>query len=312
MAALLYHAHYHVSTTDVECQWSAPHVKGGNGVVKLKDIYPAKQSYKAGQRKATDAEIAEFRKQLGSTNIVGFSWLLRPEATREASMLIPDIEEILHSPQYISAEDKDDFVIKTSKITKEIISQIVNLTKGQHVNENWHIARKHRLTASRFGMVLSAIKRNKFPPSLFKSLAEGYNLDRVAAVQWGKEHEKTALQAFREAVVAEVEPTGFWLDRSGFLGASPDGLVGSDAVVEIKCPYKYRDALSFKELDKKYFCWYEGEDLIINQEHNYYHQVQGQLYLSGRNVCHFVVWTLKNTLIFQIEKDMEWGKIWKL
>ncbi len=42
MAALLYHAHYHVSTTDVECQWSAPRVKGGNGSGKIKGYLSSK------------------------------------------------------------------------------------------------------------------------------------------------------------------------------------------------------------------------------------------------------------------------------
>jgi len=38
-----------------------------------------------------------------------------------------------------------------------------------------------------------------------------------------------------------VVATSLWLSNSGLLGASPDGLVGSNYTVEIKYPWKYRN-----------------------------------------------------------------------
>ncbi|KAG5862492.1 hypothetical protein JTB14_002915 [Gonioctena quinquepunctata] len=72
-----------------------------------------------------------------------------------------------------------------------------------------------------------------------------------------KEHENFALNTFSDAFDnMDIIPTGLWLDESGFLGASPDGLCG-DAIVEVKCPYKFR-AVSLSEAlrnDKSYIIY---------------------------------------------------------
>lgn len=82
-------------------------------------------------------------------------------------------------------------------------------------------------------MVLAACRRNRYPPSLFRSLFEGYDLELVRAVQWGRNNEQEALQTFFAATNLQVEDTGLWLDECGYLGTSPDGLVGADALVEM-------------------------------------------------------------------------------
>lgn len=74
--------------------------------------------------------------------------------------------------------------------------------------------------------MIKAYKRNRFPPSLYKSLLEGYDLDHARAVQWGTNNEGSALAKFIEEVGLEVIKTGLWLDPCSFLGGSPDGLVG--------------------------------------------------------------------------------------
>lgn len=45
--------------------------------------------------------------------------------------------------------------------------------------------RKKRVTASNFGLVLKAVKRNSYPPSLFKTLLGQYNLKQGAHVSGG-------------------------------------------------------------------------------------------------------------------------------
>lgn len=312
MAALLYYAHYHISTTDIECQWSIPHsVPSKDNITKLKDLFPMKTTYTASQRKSSEEEIYKFRSNLGTSNVVGFSWLLRPEPSQEASICIPDIEAFVNSREYIESTNGNDFLQQKCALTTDNIKYIEKITQGQHSNANWYIARKHRLTASKFGTVLSACRRNKFPPSLFKSLTEGYSLAKVSAVQWGKENETTALEEFKCFTKLEVQASGLWLDCSGFLGASPDGLINDDYVLEIKCPFKYRHVNSLKDAisDKSYFYWYdENNSIVLNTEHNYYHQVQGQMYLTGRSMCYFVVWTPQCLDILTIEKCPDWAE----
>lgn len=56
------------------------------------------------------------------------------------------------------------------------------------------------------------------------------------AMQWGIDNEVFARNAY-EVEIAEVEQVGFALHPTiSRFGASPDGLVGTDGIVEIKCP----------------------------------------------------------------------------
>ncbi|XP_018578327.2 uncharacterized protein LOC108916530 [Anoplophora glabripennis] len=102
MAAVLYYAHYNISVTDMQCQWSVPRAKRHHedNIVKLKDVHQLKKPYKAVERCATENEIAQLRNDLGNTNVVGFAWLLRPEVTHEATLIIPDVEAVLQSAEY--------------------------------------------------------------------------------------------------------------------------------------------------------------------------------------------------------------------
>ena len=65
--------------------------------------------------------------------------------------------------------------------------------------------------------------------------------------------------------------------HKGFLAASPDGTVGKDGLVEVKCPLSCRDE-SIEDLARQdhSFCleYHTGEDkLRLKRTHNYYYQV---------------------------------------
>lgn len=108
-----------------------------------------------------------------------------------------------------------------------------------------------------------------------------------------------------------MEPTGLWLHPTGKLGASPDGLVGDDAIVEVKCPYSLRKepslASSIHKM-KNYILKYEEStsEWLINENHEYYHQIQGQLYLTGRKLCYLIVWIPADFHIQEIARDASW------
>lgn len=113
------------------------------------------------------------------------------------------------------------------------------LTAGQRNSPAWHQARRGRLTASSFGSVLQA---KRVTPSLIKRLLGEYNLSGVKAIAWGQDNETEALKSFTNITNFTPVQTGLWLHESGVLGASPDGLVGDDSVIECKCPYTHRNA----------------------------------------------------------------------
>uniref|UniRef100_A0A2S2Q7Z6 Uncharacterized protein n=1 Tax=Sipha flava TaxID=143950 RepID=A0A2S2Q7Z6_9HEMI len=43
--------------------------------------------------------------------------------------------------------------------------------------------------------------------------------------------------------------------------------------------------------------------LFLKKNHSYYYQVQGQLHITNRKYCYFVVWTPKGICVHKIERD---------
>lgn len=73
------------------------------------------------------------------------------------------------------------------------------------------------------------------------------------------------------------------------MAASPDGLVGEDGMVEVKCPYSTRNIRPNEaKLD------YLDQRGDLKKVHNYYFQVQGCLEITNRKLeCDFVVFTFQ-------------------
>ena len=100
----------------------------------------------------------------------------------------------------------------------------------------WFTARKGRLTASRFGAA-AGLSRYATPHSLWQlmsSALEGEPDDSTSnATPHGQRQEALSVYALvRGCGVAE---SGFWVHREhAWLGASPDGLVGAEGLLEIK------------------------------------------------------------------------------
>ncbi|EDO32490.1 predicted protein [Nematostella vectensis] len=93
--------------------------------------------------------------------------------------------------------------------------------------------------------------------------------------------------------------------------ASPDGLVMCDCcgigLCEIKCPYKHRNTTIAESLNDKGFCLHMTEhgSIQLNTNHQYYHQVQWQLFGTDTAYCDFVVWTEEDLFCQRILPDEE-------
>lgn len=75
------------------------------------------------------------------------------------------------------------------------------------------------------------------------------------AMEWGIENEPLARAAYEHAHNLDIEPGGFFLhDEISKFGASPDGLVGDDGLLEIKCPTSatHLDTLLSGEIPEDY------------------------------------------------------------
>lgn len=89
----------------------------------------------------------------------------------------------------------------------------------------------------------------------------------------GIEREREAIMVYAMNQEVEVLTVGFCLSDDERYGCSPDGLVGEDGLVEVKCP--------IGKTAVEYLC--SG-----NLPTAYYQQVQGQLLVTGRYWCDFV------------------------
>ena len=261
-----------------------------------------------------DREDREFfREELKRKGInCGFSWLLAPEPPQ---MDLPSVvvDDILADAGFVGSSNQVGYFLQKMSLTTTQIWDIERSTRGQRDNVLWGMLRKGRLTASNFGKVLKASSSNRqLPKSLFKSLLGEYNLSGLKAIQYGIHHEAEAIRAYEKIMNNKVEDAGLVLHPSGLIGASPDGFVGDEIVLEVKCPWSARDCTSVEDLMniKGFFLVKDDSGNIsfakTDQGQAYFHQIQGQLALTGRNLCHFVIWTPQVQLITVIPSDPAW------
>ncbi|KAH9360227.1 hypothetical protein HPB48_001608 [Haemaphysalis longicornis] len=110
------------------------------------------------------------------------------------------------------------------------------------------------------------------------------------AIRHGKNHESIALRQLEATYDVVVKECGLFVDRKRpFLGATPDGLVGDDTLVEIKCPYAARDLTPLEGVRSKKitYCAETSNGAVrLKSTSNYWYQIQGQLNICDReNVC---------------------------
>jgi hypothetical protein len=117
------------------------------------------------------------------------------------------------------------------------------------------------------------------------------------SLQWGVDNEEKAKQKFEEITGLNVSSCGLFVDtEKKFLGASPDGSVDLDSIVEIKCPFAARNTDIKTAIEKKIIKYLEidprdDDKILLKENDNYMYQVQGQLHITNRQKCYFIVYT---------------------
>lgn len=171
-------------------------------------------------------------------------------------------------------------------------------------SEEWLKARVGVVTASRFNDVMATIKsgeaaaRYNYKAEIIAERLTGVPTESYTnnAMQWGIDHEDEARKIYKVIKDVVVEQTGLVMHSTLKAGASPDGLVGDDGLVEIKCP---NTATHIKTL-------MSGE-----APKQYYAQMQGQMWITGRKWCDFVSYDPrlddKNAIfIKRVERDNDY------
>ena len=147
--------------------------------------------------------------------------------------------------------------------------------------------RRERLTASNFGKVVK-MRPTTSCHNTVVSILYPDSLDRIEAIRYGKEHEADAIEALNKILAKtdlHVEECGLFVDTdTGYLAGTPDGTVGKDALVEVKCPMKCKDTgiEDVAKTDSTFCLEYEENRIRLKKYHNYYYQIQGQLHVAKR------------------------------
>ena len=111
---------------------------------------------------------------------------------------------------------------------------------------------------------------------------------KTSITKYGIFHEKDDIIYLEENLKMKIHPCGLFVsEHLPYLGATPDGIIYEDGIVEIKCQSSCQQ-LSPEEaiISRKFNFWILRNKLIfpINSKHKYYFQVQCQLHL-GTIVC---------------------------
>ncbi|QOD40077.1 alk-exo [Matsumuraeses phaseoli granulovirus] len=189
-----------------------------------------------------------------------------------------------------------------ARLAKNDIYKLEMATRGQAENLLWKLLRINRITASR-------------------SSGVGFCGDDMPAIIYGKKHEKLLKEnhllmsivrdsiedKLKKKIVEEVLECGLFLSEIGLYSASPDAYFKLDSgelvVMEIKCPYTYRNETlqglrtKMNNTRNRYrvahtaFSVNRNNDMhvIVEKRNDHYRQMQAQLYVTGGVMAVYVV-----------------------
>lgn len=110
----------------------------------------------------------------------------------------------------------------------------------QAKSKTWFDERKCRITASRFTDFVKITCRRD-TRKLCSSIYQSKSIITYPIIH-GRRHESRATSIFEELTHFKVKNGGIFVSvKYPFFGATPDGLVGNEAIVEVKCPSGGRD-----------------------------------------------------------------------
>ena len=173
--------------------------------------------------------------------------------------------------------------------------------------DEWFAIRCGKVTASRVADVIATTKsgysasRANYEAQLICEILTSKSAESFtnAAMQWGTEIEPLARAQYELKTGNMVNQVGFvvhpMIEQAG---ASPDGLIGEDGCIEIKCPNTstHLDTLLSQKVPSKYIT-----------------QMTWQMVCTGRKWCDFVSYDPRlpenlQLYIERIELDEEYGK----
>lgn len=165
----------------------------------------------------------------------------------------------------------------------------------QQGSEDWFLLRLGKYTCSdgqaisANGKGLETLAFTKVAERLTKKAMESYDNE---AMQRGRELEELARNSYELEKGITTKQIGF-VELDEWIGGSPDGFIGDDGLIEIKCPTDrvFVEYMFYKKIDTKYLA-----------------QMQMQMFITGRKYCDYVLFNPnfeKSLIITRVLPDKE-------
>ncbi len=154
----------------------------------------------------------------------------------------------------------------------------------------WHAARRGKLTASNLGAALGLCPWTSRQQAFLRATG----MERFVgndATRWGTQNEPNGILAYSAHTGNVVQSTGLHVHPyTSWLAGSPDGLIGTEGMLEVKCPY-------WKKKD--------GSRVHKDIPAHYYLQMNLCLECANRNWCDFISWSPEGYKIYRLTRDTE-------
>ena len=201
-----------------------------------------------------------------------------------------------------------------NEFTQNQFSNLSLHTCAQSANPSWQLHRAGRITAS-ICKVFCTNHTKITNKTLFEKIMQYTKRKPTKQMQYGSTMESSARDWYfatqkQQHVNLSVRETGFYVGVDyPFLGASPDGIVSCDChdqkLLEIKCPSKYEDGFLNWENDKDFPL---AKDKSLKTSHQYYFQVQLQMFACTFSSVDFLLYSPKNNgivLLTTVKKNKD-------
>lgn len=217
-------------------------------------------------------------------------------------------------------EEKKETLLDLLLMNEEQRRRIEEETRDQASNWTWRKVRECRVTASVCHRAITYTGRTS-GENLVKLIISPKQFV-TAATMFGRDNEAKAIQRYvlEKSQMGQnvvVRQCGFFIHPDkGFLGATPDGIVSVEGepeyILEVKCPSSLSDK-TVEEAAKKTNYPLKRKvgrpGFELKKNHQYYHQVQMQLYCCPfAAFCDFVVFHVAKGYLHveRVERDRAW------
>ena len=158
------------------------------------------------------------------------------EVETEKKSMISPIKN--HPASLYDILEKVESIVDFISVDEDGIKEIERSTKNQSKSTEWYAHRSVRITASKCKRAL--VKDTTSPTKALKDILKYNKNYQSKCMIDGSESEKEIIKRYSNMTGNTVEQCGFFVSKEHpFMGASPDGLVGNNGLIEIKKVVKH-------------------------------------------------------------------------